>query len=348
MRIGFVVNDVQTEQAQYTTTRLALAATRMGHEAWMMGVGDFAHRADGTIGARARSAAGKKYKSVESYLAHLQGDDGEVDQISVDELDVVMMRNDPAEDVTDRPWAVTSGILFAQLSVANGVLVVNDPASLANAVNKTYFQHFPEAVRPRTLISRDTAEIVEFVHEVGDAAVLKPLQGSGGSSVFRVSSDESPNLNQMIDAITRDGYVVAQEFLAEAEQGDVRLFVMNGQPLRHGEAYAAFRRVSTGADFRSNMHVGGEPKPVDVTDAMLGLIEAVRPKLIADGMFLVGLDIVGAKLMEINVFSPGGLGTCQKLYDVNFAELVIADLERKVELRPHYPGTLDNTRLATL
>ena len=135
--------------------------------------------------------------------------------------------------------------------------------------------------------------------------ILKPLQGSGGSSVFRVSSGESPNLNQMIEAITHDGYVVAQEFLTEAEQGDVRLFVMNGQPLRQGEAYAAFRRVSTGTDFRSNMHVGGKPQPVQVTDDMLGLIEAVRPKLIEDGMFLVGLDIVGAKLMEVNVFSPG-------------------------------------------
>ncbi len=142
-----------------------------------------------------------------------------------------MLRNDPAEDVIDRPWAVTSGILFAQLSVANGVLVVNDPASLANAVNKTYFQHFPEVVRPRTLISRDPTEIVEFVHQVGDSAVLKPLQGSGGSSVFRVSSDESPNLNQMIEAITRDGYVVAQEFLDRGRAGRCA-------PLRHERAAA--------------------------------------------------------------------------------------------------------------
>jgi glutathione synthase len=348
MRIGFVVNDVQTEKAQYTTTRLAMSATRMGHEAWMMGVGDFAHRADGTVGARARSTSGKKFKSLETYLAKLQDDDAEEAPISVDDLDVLMLRNDPAEDVIDRPWAVASGILFAQLSVANGVLVVNDPASLANAINKTYFQHFPEVVRPRTLISRDPTEIVEFVHQVGDSAVLKPLQGSGGSSVFRVSSDESPNLNQMIEAISRDGYVVAQEFLTEAEQGDVRFFVMNGQPLRRGDVYAAFRRVSTGADFRSNMHVGAEPEPVHVTDDMLSVVEAVRPKLIEDGMFLVGLDIVGAKLMEINVFSPGGLGTCQTLYNENFAEAVIAALERKIALRPHYPTHLDNARLATL
>ncbi len=177
-----------------------------------------------------------------------------------------MMRNDPAEDVVDRPWAVASGILFAQLSVAKGVLVVNDPASLANAVNKTYFQHFPEAVRPRTLISRDPDEIATFVSESGDSAVIKPLQGSGGSGVFLVTGDESPNLNQMIEAVARDGYIVAQEFLPDAEHGDVRMFVMNGEPLQHNGTYAAFRRVNQGSDLRSNMHVGGKARRVKVTD----------------------------------------------------------------------------------
>ena len=225
------------------------------------------------------------------------------------------MRNDPAEDMSERPWAVTSGVLFAQLSVAAGTLVVNDPASLANAVNKTYFQHFPEAVRPRTLISRDPDDISAFVKEMGAGAVLKPLQGSGGTSVFFVSNDESPNLNQMIEAVGRDGYIVAQEVLPEAEHGDVRLFLMNGEPLVAGGHHAAFRRVNPTTDRRSNMRVGGEPETVEVDDAMLHVAEAVRPKLLADGMFLVGLDIVGDKLMEVNVFSPGGLGTCEALYE---------------------------------
>jgi glutathione synthase len=348
MRIGFVVNDVQTEQPQYTTTRLALSATRRGHEVWMIGVGDFAHHPDGTIGAHARSAAAKNYKTLESYLRSLQGNASTTEQITVGDLDVLMMRNDPAEDATERPWAVTSGILFAQLGVADGVLVLNDPAGLANAVNKTYFQHFPEAVRPRTLISRDHAELTAFVHEVGDSAVLKPLQGSGGAGVFKVSDREAPNLNQMLEAIQRDGYIVAQEYLPQAAKGDVRVFVMNGEPLTVGGTYAAFRRTNQSADVRSNMHVGGKATKVKVTNAMLAVCEAVRPKLLADGMFLVGLDIVGDKLMEVNVFSPGGLGTCQKLYDRNFADIVIAALERKHELRTHYRTTISNTRLATL
>jgi len=270
------------------------------------------------------------------------------ERIAVDDLDVLMMRNDPAEDQSDRPWAVASGILFAQLTAAKGTLVVNDPASLANAVNKTYFQHFPEAVRPSTMISRDADEIAGFVKEMGGSAVLKPLQGSGGAGVFLVSSEESPNLNQMIDAIARDGYVVAQEYLPAADKGDVRLFVMNGSPLRRGNRYAAFRRTNTGSDMRSNMHVGGKARSVKVTDAMLDLVETVRPKLIEDGMFLVGLDIVGDKLMEANVFSPGGLGSCEKLYGINFAEDVIEALERKVALVGHYGPWFDNARLATL
>jgi glutathione synthase len=348
MKVGFVVNSLEKEDPLYTTVRLAMNANRMGHETWLIGIDDFSQRADGAIVARARAAPGRNYKSTSSYLDKVRGHQGVEERISVDALDVVMMRNDPADDVVERPWAVTSGILFGQLMVARGTLVINDPANLADAVNKTYFQHFPEAVRPATLISRDADEISRFVDDMGGSAILKPLQGSGGSGVFLVSSDESPNLNQMIEAVGRDGYIVAQEALPDADEGDVRLFMMNGEPLVAGGHHAAFRRVNKSGDKRSNMRVGGEAQPVKVTDAMLELASAVQPKLIADGMFLVGLDIVGDKLMEINVFSPGGLGSCEGLYKASFADAVIDALEHKVELRRHYGRSLGNARLATL
>ena len=347
MKIGFVVNRVSSELPQYTTTRLALAATRRGHETFLMGVDDFSHRLDGSVAARGRIAKGKKHKDVTDYLEDVQADEA-TEPICVDDLDVLMIRNDPADDALERPWAVTSGILFGQLSVSRGTLVVNDPDRLANAVNKTYFQHFPEAVRPRTLISRDSGEIADFIDAMGGQAVVKPLQGSGGTGVFFVSSDESPNLNQMIEAVGRDGYVVAQEALPDADDGDVRVFVMNGDPLMSGGHHAAFRRVNTSGDKRSNMRVGGEARQAKVTDAILEVVDAVRPKLIADGMFLVGLDIVGDKLMEVNVFSPGGLGSCEGLYKTSFTDVVIEALEHKIALRRHYGATVSNTRLATL
>ena len=126
------------------------------------------------------------------------------------------------------------------------------------------------------------------------------------------------------------------------------MFVMNGEPLQHNGTYAAFRRVNQGSDLRSNMHVGGKARRVKVTTEMLEVVEAVRPKLLEDGMFLFGLDLIGSKLMEVNVFSPGGLGSCQSLYHVNFAEIVIEALERKVAVRPQHSPNIDNTRLATL
>lgn len=347
MRIAFVVNRVATEEPGYTTTRLALSASRRGHEVWLIGVENFNHEPSGSVTALARKAPDKKFRSLESYLEGVKGEDATVERIEIDELDALVMRNDPADDASERPWAVTSGILFGQLAVTRGVLVVNDPFSLANAVNKTYFQHFPDQIRPRTMISRDQDAIESFVKDLDGAAILKPLQGSGGSGVFLVSPSEAPNFNQMIEALGRDGYIVAQEYLDEAENGDIRLFVMNGQPLERDGKVAAFRRKNTTEDVRSNMHAGGKAHRVKYTDELDRLVDLVRPKLMADGMFLVGLDIVGSKLMEVNVFSPGGLGSCEHLYEVDFTKPVIEALERKVELRETSPE-LNNSQLATL
>ncbi len=346
MKIGFVVNDVMTEKPTYTTTRLAMHAANLGHEAWLIGMGNFAYEPDGSLSARARGGHGKNYRSLERYLDDVQRPDVE-ERLGLSEFDVVMLRSDPADDAQGSAWANNAGVAFGQLIASTGVLVVNDPGSLANALSKAYFQHFPEVVRPRTLISRDEAQITDFVKELGGKAVLKPLQGSGGSGVFLVNTHESPNLNQIIEAISRDGYVVTQEYLEEAKNGDVRMFVMNGQPLQVNGKYAAFRRKSGGSDMRSNMSAGGKALAVKVTDEMLAMVEVVRPKLVADGMFLVGLDIVGDKLMEVNVFSPGGLGSCQALYEENFAVPIIRDLERKLDIRRHH-ADITNVNLATL
>jgi glutathione synthase len=348
MRIVFVVNDVQTEQAGYTTTRLGMSAVNHGHEAWTLGVGDFVYKPDGSIHANARAVSGKEYDSLETYMKEIQGDDARQEQVSLDDVDVLMLRNDPSEDTAERAWAQTTGILFGQLAVQRGTIVVNDPSNLATALNKTYFQHFPEQVRPKTCISRDPEEIKEFIAEQGGRGVIKPLQGSGGSSVFLVRKADAPNLNQMIEAVIRDGYCIAQEYLPAAKEGDIRLFVMNGRPLEHQGKYAAFRRVNKTGDMRSNMHSGGESEAVEIDDDALRLVEMVGPKLIADGMFLVGLDIVKDKLMEINVFTPGGLGSAQQATGVDFTEIVIADLERKVRGKKYYGRNISNAQMATM
>jgi len=163
-----------------------------------------------------------------------------------------------------------------------------------------------------------------------------------------VNQKESPNLSQIIDAISRDGYVVTQEYLDAASEGDIRMFVMKGRPLLVNGKHAAFRRKSASSDIRFNMSAGGKALAVQVTEGMLNLVEVVRPKLVADGMFLVGPDIVGDKLMEVNVVSPGGLGSCAALYNENFSVPIIEDLERKMAIGRHYPNKLKNLDLAAL
>jgi glutathione synthase len=348
VRFGFAVNDVKTEMPGYTTVRLAMAAINRDHDAFLIGAGDFAYDKDEKVRAIGTTAPKNRYKSSERFLADLQGKKSVRERITVDDLDVLLLRSDPSNDTGYRAWAQSSGIIFGRMAMRSGVIVLNDPNGLAQALNKMYFQFFPEEVRPRTIITRENAEVRRFAQEEGGNIVLKPLQGSGGQGVFLVRKDDMSNLNQMIEAVSRDGYVIAQEFLPAAMEGDTRLFLMNGLPLRHKGRYCSFRRLRTGDDIRSNVHAGGSLRQAELTDDHFKIAEMVRPKLVQDGMFLVGLDIVGDKLMEINVFSPGGIGSARKFEKVNFAHAIIAAIERKVEYMRYYKRNFDNVEMSTL
>ncbi|QCR24017.1 glutathione synthetase [Pontibacter sp. SGAir0037] len=349
MTIGFVVNDVKTEGPGYATIFLAQRMHNQGHSVFLMGVGDLAYYPDGFMGATAVQAdPNHKYKSCTTYLEAIQSDKAHKVRITAPDLDVLMLRNDPSAEGEGRGWAQNAGIIFGQLALRHGVIVLNDPTSLSDAVNKMYFQHFPEAVRPRTLITRDKNEIKEFFREQNSNIILKPLQGSGGSGVFIVKKDDATNLNQIVEAISRDGYVIAQEYLPQASEGDVRLFVVNGEALQYKGKYCAMRRVNSKDDIRSNMHAGGSAQAVKVDQTMLDLVELVRPKLIQDGMFMVGLDIVGNKLMEINVFSPGGLPDISEMEGVDFSAPIIEALERKVHYKKTYGVQVDNKTVAMI
>jgi glutathione synthase len=346
MKIAFVINELATEKSNYTTICLASKAHEMGHKAFVVEVGDLAYTADGYMGARARRVSKKGIKNNEEYFVALK--EAGKETITAEELDVLFLRNNPADEIGEREWAQNAAFIFGQIAVKNGVIVLNNPSKLANAINKMYFQHFPEVLRPSTIISRDVQEIKAFLKEQNNYMILKPLQGSGGSNVFIVDKENVKNLNQIIEAITRDGFVIAQEYLPAASKGDTRLFLMNGEPLCIGEKYAAIQRINHTDDIRSNVHAGGRPKRATVTKKMLELAEILRPKLIKDGMFLVGIDIAGDKLMEINVFSPGGLNMMSAAYKADFLKVVIEAIERKVYYRKVYGDTLENKDLACL
>lgn len=345
MKIAFLVNSIASCNERDTTLGLGRSAAHRGHDVYFFTVGDGTYYQTGHIAIRAIHLKGK-FKSAADFLSKLQSSKAKIEKVTSEELDVIYLRNDTSADL-DRPWAKFAGILLGQAAAKNGVLVLNNPDTLAYAhVDKMYFEQFPKAIRPASIITREVEEIRAFYEEHNQKMVLKPLEGSGGKDVFMVTEKEK-NLKQIVETITRNGYVIAQEYLPEAKNGDVRLFMMNGKPMEYKGKYAAFRRVND-ADFRTNMHAGGRAEKFEMTDKMLEIADILRPKLIKDGIFCAGLDIVGDKLIELNITSPGGMVALTEMAKVDFHEAMIVAIERKLMYKKNYNGAISNRELCVL
>jgi len=346
--IAFFVNDIEREYANFTTTTLAHAATKRGHKVCYITPSDFVLNPDDTLSVHGRFIPDRKYKQRSDFFEALKSDeDCKMQKLDASDIDILMLRSDPSIDF-DRPWAMEAGVLFGREAAKRGVIVVNDPDSLGRAVNKLYFQSFPADARAETLITKHAADIKAFAKAHKGNIILKPLQGSGGSGVFKLDPKNQGNLNQMIEAIDRDGYIIAQAYVPAAKKGDIRLFMMNGEPLHIDGKYAALRRVAAKDDIRSNIHAGATREAAEIGETELRVADLIRPKLIADGMFLVGVDIVGDKILEVNVFSPGNLESCSELAGVDFTDPILDSLERKAAIAKQYDGAFDNRHLAIL
>jgi glutathione synthase len=327
MRLAFFVNEVATEIDEYTTTRLARAAAQRGHQVWYVGLGDVElGQRDGQLLARAHAAEFDTDDTLETFMERIKGRDAE--RIVLDDLDAMFLRNESIEDLQQRSWASPLGVVFGQMLKARGVTVVNDPTSLMRATSKFYLEEFPEQIRPRSLVTRDPEAIERFVREVGHC-VVKPLYGAKGRNVFMIEDDSETNLAQITEAVLADGYAIVQEFVDGGEDGDVRIFLLEGQILHRNGKLAAFRRVPTGNDPRANISTGGRSVPLEVGDVERGIVEAMSNKLVADGMYFVGIDVIGGKVVEINAESPGGMQSVERLYEIDVCPTVIEALERR-------------------
>ena len=329
MRMAFLVNQVETEIDEYATTRLAKAAALMGHEVWYVGLGNLRiGEPDGEIGAHARPGIAQDDDTLTVFVDRMK--DSPAERIRLDKLDAVFLRNDSVEDLQERPWASGVGAVFGQQLVARGVTVVNDPTVLLRAGTKMYLDEFPAEIRPRSLVTRNEEDVRTFISSVG-RSIIKPLHGAKGRNVFMVDNDDEPNLNQMMEAVLEDGYVYAQGYVEGAEEGDMRIFLLDGELIEVDGHVAAFRRVPEGNDPRDNISAGGSMRPGDITEKKRAVVEAMRDKLVQDGMFFVGIDIIGDKVVEINADSAGGLQAIERLYEVDICPVVINALERRTQ-----------------
>ncbi|HVU02746.1 MAG TPA: glutathione synthase [Polyangiaceae bacterium] len=242
---------------------------------------------------------------------------GAEESVELAALGAVFIRKDP-------PFDGAYAHLTRQLDlVKDRVLVLNDPESIRDANEKLYAFRFAEWM-PRSLVSSRPKQLLDFVTDVGGKAVIKPLDGAGGSGVLALGLEDR-NARSIVDILTKEGeeLVLVQEYQPAVRIGDKRVLLLDGKPL------GAILRVPRADDLRANIHVGGTVQPTELSVGEQELVNAVGPKLAAAGLFFVGLDLIGEKLIEVNVTSPTGIQELGRHQGTKPEERVIEWVERR-------------------
>ena len=238
-------------------------------------------------------------------------------KLQASQCDAIFIRTDPPFDA-----AYLHVTWMLSLAESQGVRIINSPAGIRSANEKLYALNFVEMC-PKTIISSSREDIRAFVDELGGQAIAKPTDGHGGYGVLRLQANDS-NLSAIVDVLTGEGKrpIVVQQFLPEAAQGDKRLLVVNG------DIRGAVRRVPRQGDHRGNVHVGGRTEACELTAADKAIVDAMRARLRADGLYFVGLDVIGDKLIEVNVTSPTLVQELRNLGGPDLAKDMIESVEK--------------------
>jgi len=313
MRFLFVMDPAETmHPAKDTTFAFMRGALARRHETFHCLPRDIANEGR-TVTARARAIR------VADTAPHLEL--AAETTLDLATLGAVFIRKDPP---FDPPYVH----LTHQLDlVKHRVLVLNDPRGLRDANEKLFAFHFAEYM-PHSRVTADPREIIAFVETVGGRAVLKPLDGAGGSGVVVLERGDK-NLRSLADVWTSEGKKLAlvQEYLPAIRTGDKRVLVLDGKPL------GAILRVPREDDVRANLHVGGRAESTTLTAKELAAVAAIGPKLVEHGLFFVGLDFIGERLIEVNVTSPTGIQELSHFVGRPVEQDVIAWIEERVQKR---------------
>jgi glutathione synthase len=314
LKIGVVMDPVdKIDIDKDTSFVLMLEAQRRGHEIYFMELDDLFIRG-GTPDGR--------YRRLELARATPHYRLGESRTGSLEEFDSVWMRKDPPFDLK---YFFATHLL--SLVDSSKCFVMNDPKGLREANEKLYALRFPEQI-PQTLVTSDMARLRAFMSELGGEMIIKPLDSSGGSGVFYLN-EQDRNTNSILEVATDNSrrLVMGQRYLPEIRQGDKRIIVLNGEPL------GAVLRVPLESETRGNIHVGGQCVKTEVTERDREICAALAPLLRADGLYFVGLDVIGNFLTEVNVTSPTGIQEVNALNHVCLEHNVVDFVEQQVEKR---------------
>ena len=305
IRLGVVMDPIEsTNLYKDTTLAMLWAASDRGWSLHYMTQGDL--YLDGST-PRGKTKPLKVFKDTDAFYEL-----GPTTDISLDQLDVILMRKDPP---FDNEYIYSTYILEAAERL--GTLIVNKPQSLRDCNEKIFATQFPECCPP-LLVTSDETLLRNFHAKHGDV-IFKPLDGMGGSSIFRLKADD-PNVGVIIETLTEFGRqtIMAQIYLPEIKDGDKRILLINGEPVDY-----ALARVPSQGETRGNLAAGGTGRPQPLSDRDRWIAAQIGPVAKAKGLYFVGLDVIGDYLTEINVTSPTCVREIDREYNTDIAGMLM-------------------------
>lgn len=242
---------------------------------------------------------------------------GEAEDIPLAELDVILMRKDPPFNMD---YIYSTYVLEAAEQA--GTLIVNKPSSLRDCNEKLFALQFPDCI-PLTKVASTASQLKAFINEHKDT-VLKPLDGMGGESIFRVKHNDA-NLNVIIETLTNKGkrLIMAQRFIPEINKGDKRILLINGEPVPY-----ALARIPAKGETRGNLAAGGRAEGLELSERDRWICQQVGPRLKELGLLFVGIDVIGDYLTEINVTSPTCIRELDTLYGLNISATLMDTIQK--------------------
>jgi glutathione synthase len=310
MKIAFQMDPIGDVNIDADSSfRLAEEAQARGHDLFYYAPDQLAYQ-EGRVTARGHDLMVQRVRGAHATLGPLR-------EVDLNDFDVVWLRQDPPFDM----HYITTTHLLDRL--APGTLVVNDPFWVRNYPEKLLVLEFPD-LTPPTTIARDLDTIKSFKDKHKDI-ILKPLYGNGGAGVFRLDPDDRnlSSLHELFTGFSREPLIV-QKFLPDVSKGDKRVILVDGEPV------GAINRVPASGETRSNMHVGGRPEKIGLTERDREICARIGPLLKEKGQVFVGIDVIGSYLTEINVTSPTGIQELERFDGINVAETVWQAIEARV------------------
>jgi len=306
--LGIIMDPISDiKYAKDTSLALLLAAQTHGFRLYYMEMTDlYLEQGKGKASAKKLQV----YEDAQHWFDLKESND-----IELSDLDVILMRKDPP---FDNQYIYATYVL--ERAEALGTLVVNRPQSLRDCNEKIFATQFPQCCPP-VLVSRDAARLKAF-HDTHHDVIYKPLDGMGGTGIFRCKSDD-PNVNVIIESLTElgEGFIMAQKFIPDISAGDKRVLVVNGKPIPYGLA-----RIPAKGETRGNLAAGGTGVAQPLSDRDIWIAEQVAPTLVEKGLMFVGLDIIGDYLTEINVTSPTCVREIDTAYDTKIGDVLMNEI----------------------